>query len=530
MQHAGIQSIVVEHGRLEAASSRTDGWLRWSVPNEHAAEVLERRRGRPARVRDRGWLVRRALLVADVAGLLFALVTVKLAFDVSIHLGEYSALAELGVFVAMIPFWVVAAKLYGLYDRDEERADATTADDLTGVLHVVTIGTWLVFGVASLLGFDPQNGAFFLFWALGILLVTFGRAAARALCRSQPPYLQNTLIVGAGDVGQLLVAKLLQHPEYGIKVLGFVDAAPKEPREEIAGTPILGTIEELPALIAWMDVERVIIAFSGDSHEQTLDVMRMLTEFDLRIDIVPRLFEHVPPGTNIHMLEGVTLMGLPRPRLSNSSLLLKRALDLVVTVPILVLLAPALLVIAALIKLDSRGPALFRQTRMGEHQTPFRIFKFRTMAEDAEERKQDVVHLNKHVRNGGDPRMFKIPDDPRLTRVGRILRRYSLDELPQLLNVLRGEMSLVGPRPLILDEHDFVSAWGLRRLDLKPGITGLWQVLGRDSIPFDEMVRLDYFYVTSWSLGNDLRLLFRTFAALGKGERAPLPVPALGLR
>jgi lipopolysaccharide/colanic/teichoic acid biosynthesis glycosyltransferase len=181
-----------------------------------------------------------------------------------------------------------------------------------------------------------------------------------------------------------------------------------------------------------------------------------------------------------------------------------------------------LLAIAALIKLESRGPVLFRQVRMGFHEREFVIFKFRTMAADAEERKQDVAHLNKHALNGGDARMFKVPDDPRLTRVGRILRRYSLDELPQLLNVVRGEMSLVGPRPLILDEHRFVDDWGLRRLDLKPGITGLWQVLGRDSIPFEEMVRLDYQYVTTWSLWNDLRLLFRTFATLGKGERRPL--------
>jgi lipopolysaccharide/colanic/teichoic acid biosynthesis glycosyltransferase len=161
---------------------------------------------------------------------------------------------------------------------------------------------------------------------------------------------------------------------------------------------------------------------------------------------------------------------------------------------------------------------------MGLHGKAFVIFKFRTMVEDAEERKLDVAYLNKHAR-GGDPRMFKIPSDPRLTRVGRILRRYSLDELPQLFNVLRGEMSLVGPRPLILDEHRFVHDWRLRRLDLKPGITGLWQVLGRDSIPFEEMVRLDYFYVTTWSLWNDVRLLLRTFPALGKGERSPIQIP-----
>jgi exopolysaccharide biosynthesis polyprenyl glycosylphosphotransferase len=510
-------------GRTEASSTRANGWLRSIAPNGRTIEVSKHSHGTGA-IPDRGWLVRRALLGADVVGLLLAFVTVQLVFGNSIHPGGRYDLLEVGLFFATIPFWVVAAKLYGLYDRDEERADGTTADDLIGVLHVLIIGTTIVFAAVSLSGLgDPQIGTFVVFWGLGILFVTVARAGARSLCRRRSAYVQNTLIVGAGDVGQLLVVKLLQHPEYGINVLGFVDAAPKDPREELARIPILGTIDDLPALIRSLDVDRVIIAFSADSHEQTLDLMRMLGEFDLRVDIVPRLFEHVPPSANVHMLEGVTLIGLPRPRLGSSSLLLKRTLDLAITVPMLVLLAPVLLAIAALVKLDSPGPALFRQVRMGAGSKQFVIFKFRTMAEDAEERKPDVAHLNKHARNGGDARMFKIPDDPRLTRVGRILRQNSLDELPQLLNVLRGEMSLVGPRPLILDEHRFVHDWGLRRLDLKPGITGLWQVLGRDSIPFEEMVRLDYFYVTTWSLGNDIRLLLRTFSILGKGERRPLP-------
>jgi exopolysaccharide biosynthesis polyprenyl glycosylphosphotransferase len=504
-------------------STRINGWSRPKVADKRRVEDREAR-GRAARAIDRGWLVRRALLVADVLALGLAFAAVQLVFGLGTHPGDrYDDFQELGFFLAMIPFWVVVAKIYGLYDRDEDRADNTTADDLIGVVHVLTIGTWLVFAASSVSGLaSPGVGKCLVFWGLGILFVTLARAAARTFCRRQPAYLQNTLIVGAGDVGQQLVVRLLQHPEYGLTVLGFVDAEPKAQREELADIPILGTIEDLPALVRSLTVERVIIAFSGDSHEETLDLMRMLKEFDLRVDIVPRLFELVPPGADIHALEGVPLIGVPRAGLSRSSLLLKRALDLVISVLILFLLVPLLLAIAALIKLESRGPVLFRQVRMGFHEREFVIFKFRTMAADAEERKQDVAHLNKHALNGGDARMFKVPDDPRLTRVGRILRRYSLDELPQLLNVVRGEMSLVGPRPLILDEHRFVDDWGLRRLDLKPGITGLWQVLGRDSIPFEEMVRLDYQYVTTWSLWNDLRLLFRTFATLGKGERRPL--------
>jgi lipopolysaccharide/colanic/teichoic acid biosynthesis glycosyltransferase len=177
-------------------------------------------------------------------------------------------------------------------------------------------------------------------------------------------------------------------------------------------------------------------------------------------------------------------------------------------------LVPLFALIGLAIKLDSEGPVFFRQTRMGAGGRTFRIWKFRTMAPDADERKAEVAHLNKHLQNGGDPRMFKIPDDPRVTRFGRWLRRYSLDELPQVLNVVRGEMSLVGPRPLILDEDQYVAAWARQRLNLKPGCTGPWQVQGRSGIPFEEMVRLDYLYVTGWSLFGDLKLVFRTFPML----------------
>jgi lipopolysaccharide/colanic/teichoic acid biosynthesis glycosyltransferase len=156
--------------------------------------------------------------------------------------------------------------------------------------------------------------------------------------------------------------------------------------------------------------------------------------------------------------------------------------------------------------------------RRGARDSVFSLYKFRTMVADADERKSELEDLNKHVREGGDPRMFKIENDPRVTRVGRILRRYMLDELPQFINVLKGDMSLVGPRPLILEEDRHVTAWARKRLDLKPGMTGLWQVLGRQAISFEEMVKLDYLYVTTWSLGGDLRLLFQTIPIVLKGE------------
>ena len=163
---------------------------------------------------------------------------------------------------------------------------------------------------------------------------------------------------------------------------------------------------------------------------------------------------------------------------------------------------------------------LFRQTRRGRAEQVFRIFKFRTMTADAEARKYELSHLNMHLAPGGDPRMFKIPDDPRVTRIGGFLRRTRLDELPQLFNVLKGEMSLVGPRPIILAEDEHVAGWARRRLDLRPGITGLWQVLGASDIPFDEMTKLDYRYVTNWSLAEDLRLIMLTLPSIFRRRAA----------
>jgi len=471
----------------------------------------------------RGPLVRWTLVGADSLALVIAFALAELFFGPSASPSVSDALppmTEALLFLATLPAWLLVAKLLGLYDRDQQRTDHSTTDDLVSIVNMVTMGTWLFLASAWIVRLaSPSFPKLLTFWAIAIVLLPLCRAAARAFCRHCRTYIQNALVVGAGDVGQLIACKFLHHPEYGVNVLGFVDAAPKERVAELERVPILGRPDDLPAIVRAIPVDRVVFAFWAGPHAEMVDASRRLNELGVQVDIVPRMFEVVSKDADVHAVESIPLVALPPFRLSFSARLLKRVLDIVVSSIGLLLLAPVFGVVALLIKLDSPGSVLFRQVRKGRGNTVFNMYKFRTMTMDAERRKHEFAALNVHATRGGDARMFKIVDDPRITRVGRVLRRHLLDEFPQLLNVVKGDMSLVGPRPLILDEDRHVDGWARRRLDLKPGMTGLWQVLGRSKIPFEEMVQIDYRYVTNWSLWLDIRLLLRTLPLMLKGAR-----------
>ena len=456
---------------------------------------------------DRGWMVRRLLAGADILGLVLAFALAQAVF------GTRADWPEAAVFVLTLPVWIIVAKLYGLYDSDEQRANHSTVDEFARVFHLITVVSWLMFVVDWRTGAIDQNiPKVTLFWALAITLVVTFRAFARTLARHSPQYIQRTLIVGAGDVGQAIARKFLHHPEYGVRVLGFIDDQPREPTAGVADLTILGRHDETSSLVETLGVQRVIVAFSNESHEAHLDLLRRLKEHNVQVDVVPRLFEMIGSRAHLHSVEGTPLLGLPPLRLSRSSTLLKRCMDLALSTIGLIFLLPLLVAIAIAVAMTSPGPVFFRQVRIGHRGKPFRIMKFRTMVANAEELKADLGHLNMH--RDYDPRMFKIPDDPRTTSVGRFLRRSALDELPQLVNVIRGEMSLVGPRPLILEEDKYIEAWGRVRLDLKPGITGPWQALGASNIAFNEMVRLDYLYIINWSLYDDVKWIAKTVSRL----------------
>jgi lipopolysaccharide/colanic/teichoic acid biosynthesis glycosyltransferase len=275
-------------------------------------------------------------------------------------------------------------------------------------------------------------------------------------------------------------------------------------------------LDSLVGLAIERDADRVIF---GSVYHQTLeeqtDALRFLGEQAVKVDIVPSDSDAFRIDAELHHIEGLPLVTLPSPHRPRYASAVKRGVDVVVAAGALLMLSPLLAACALAIRLDTPGPIFFRQPRIGRKRATFSMFKFRTMVTDAEDLKPAFSELNR--REDG---MFKIPDDPRITFVGRGLRKYSLDELPQLINVLRGEMSLVGPRPLIQVEADLIESRHEARFNVRPGMTGPWQVFGRSDIPFDDMTKLDYTYVTNWSLGYDIKLMVRTISAILAGRGA----------
>jgi exopolysaccharide biosynthesis polyprenyl glycosylphosphotransferase len=433
--------------------------------------------------------------------------------------------------------WALLGVAYGLYGRDATRAEHTTVDDLVSTFHLVSVGTWLVY-VGSLLTdlASPTPGKIGAFWVLAIVLVTLVRAVVRFISRRRLAYLQNTVIVGAGHVGQLIARKFLRRSDWGLNIVGFVDADPKERDPDVAHLPLLGPPERMPAIVRLFDVERVVIAFSGDSPGETLKLVRRLSDLHVHVDIVPRLFESLGPSGYIETVEGLPIIGLPPLRLSSVARRAKRTIDLVAAGAGLVVVFPVLLLIAAAIRLESGGSPFYRHRRVGTNGKPFDLFKFRTMhrqycrgarygAAGAEEAFARLMSDPARRREFDED--FKLTSDPRVTKVGAFLRRTSLDELPQLFNVVIGDLSLVGPRPVVTDEmvryvtddavpsslgREVTGYWDIP--DLRPGITGYWQINGRSDSSYAERVRLDTTYVRNWSLRLDLEILARTLRVI----------------
>lgn len=512
----------------EAERAHRDPQLEDLVDEQTRELIHGRRVGRTHR---RGWIVRRSLFAADVAGLVLAFALAEVAFGRDEGaVDKVSPWVEFGAFIATIPLWVVLARLLGLYDRDEEHSAHTTVDDATGVFLLITVGAWLLVALTWMTSAaDPHLPKLLAFWAAAVALVSVCRAVARSLIRRLAAYQQNTVIVGAGDVAQLIGSKILRHREYGINLLGFVDSAPKPRRDDIGDLTVLGDIEQLPQIVDELDVERVIVAFADQDLGRLLEDLRRLRSKNVQIDVVPRFFDIVGPGANFHMLEGFPLVGLPHTRLRWSSLVLKRALDVAGSAFGLLIFAPLFVYVAIRIKLDSRGPVFYRHQRVGRGGRRIDVFKFRTMGADFSrgERYGGEVAEQTFAKLMADPRRrkefetnYKLHDDPRVTRFGTFLRRTSIDELPQLINVFTGDLSLVGPRPITTAEVERYGDAGGELLDVKPGITGYWQINGRSDLDYTDRVRLDLAYVGDWSLGLDISIIAKTPRALLRRQGA----------
>jgi len=338
---------------------------------------------------------------------------------------------------------------------------------------------------------------------LGVVAVRFGIEAVDARIVKRTPNSARTILIGNARECADLASRSAFAPRGDHLVLGVVDTAPSQ-------SPALGGLIDLPTLIQEHRVETVVICghlSDGELH----DVVEQSITAGCHVFSVPRTFEVAGVQPSVVWKRGQPLVELTAQTLKAQQFAIKRVVDVGGAVLGLILLAPVLLLLAAIIKLDSRGPAIFRHRRIGTGGRPFWMLKFRTMVDGAEEMKPLVAHLN----HSGDPRFFKIPNDPRISRVGKWMRRWSLDELPQLLNVLRGDMSLVGPRPF--PESDFMEyqVHHFARLGAKPGITGLWQVSGRSDIAdFEEVVALDTTYVREWSVLLDVKILLQTIPAV----------------
>jgi exopolysaccharide biosynthesis polyprenyl glycosylphosphotransferase len=467
-------------GRLGRTELAADG-----LPEGRADEDIAKRDA----------LYRRALGVADV-----------LAAGTALLLGAQvlgDDLLKPWWFLAL-PLIVVVNKAIRLYDRDEYLLGKTTLDEAPTLFQAATLYALLLWLaeealVDGLLGREQVLGL----WALLFLLMLLTRLLARRLARAMS-VTERCLVVGDPRAADRLRATFVSRPAFKTTVVGRV-SIPGE-RRRAAETPEVGSIETLGLILSEQRVHRVLIAPLASDSEEILHAIRLAKSMGVKISLLPRLFEVVGTSVEFDSVDGVQLLGLRRGGLSFSSALLKRGMDLVGASIGLLLLSPLLVAIAVAVKLTSPGPVLFRQPRTGQNGERFEILKFRTMIRDAEAQKSRLRERNEAL--GG---LFKIADDPRVTSVGRILRRTSLDELPQLLNVLRKDMSLVGPRPLVPDEDDQLAGWDRARLELRPGMTGYWQISGSSRIPMAEMAKIDYLYAANWSLWLDVKILLRTF-------------------
>jgi exopolysaccharide biosynthesis polyprenyl glycosylphosphotransferase len=426
------------------------------------------------------------------------------------HLGKY-----LNVLIFVVLVWLVLFNLIGLYQR---KKFSSLIDELALLFLGVTLSSLVLLGMLFLYReFWFSRLVIANAWWIAILVLGSLRVAifnAQRIMRSHGFRVRHVLILGAGQMGQILGIKILRDKTLGYRPIGYLDDDPVKIGKAYQGIQVLGGVSSIREVLSREKIEEIIIASSKFPAEKIMDIITECERFGIEFKIVPGILDLIASRVDIDELGGIPLLSVSEIRLKSYNAFLKRTMDIVASGLILILLSPVFLLFSVLVKATSPGPVFFSQERIGLDGKIFSMFKFRSMIKDAEKLFPKLEPLSEVEGN-----FFKIKNDPRITPLGKFMRRFSIDELPQLINVLFGQMSLVGPRPPLPREVKRYSPWHRKRLRVRPGITGLWQVSGRSLLPFEEMVRLDIYYIENWSLWLDFKLLLQTVpvALFGSG-------------
>ncbi|MEM7032551.1 MAG: sugar transferase [Chloroflexota bacterium] len=420
-------------------------------------------------------------------------------------------------YIAFVPFMLLLTVLLHLAFRKERiyknRRVISWFDEFYNIFNGTTSGILIM--IVLVFFYQPTFYSRIIFlYAGAFILILLGlsrwiKVAALRYWRRSGFGVVRMLIIGAGEVSRTVMRAVVANPEQGYNIVGFLDDDREKGQTDIGRFKALGGINNLGDLLDRHMVDEVVITLPWQYHRKIMGISAICDRYGIRTRIVPDVFQMTLSNVEFGEIAGVPLIGLKPIPMSGPGLVMKRVIDFTVALLGLIFLSPLLALLALAIKLDSPGPAIFAQERVGKGGKRFMIYKFRSMVSDAEAKKQELLKYNE-----ADGPLFKMKDDPRMTRLGRLMRKFSLDELLQLYNVLRGEMSLIGPRPNLPTEVAQYQNWHRRRLEIVPGITGLWQVSGRSDLTFDEMALLDIYYLENWSPDLDIKILLNTIPTI----------------
>jgi exopolysaccharide biosynthesis polyprenyl glycosylphosphotransferase len=486
-----------------AAEQRSGAAERRSTISLQAADRLGL--SGPEGSRRRGALLRRLLALGDWTALiatLFAVTATTSSTDV----------ADLFWAVLFSPSWIIVVKLHGLYDHDHRRIRHSTLDEVPSLVSATVLGTLVLDALMAISPVGPLSPKSAIALGVGTLIGSFVlRGVLRWVWHRATPMALG-IVVGAPATVDTVARRVVTHPETRLQLVGYLSNSTEEDSAELVR---LGTLADISEVAAVSGIERVVVTEQQMSEPAAERLIEECKELGLALTFLPQHYGLLGPGIELNRLAELPVLDFRFSDPPRSTQAMKRAMDVVVSGLLLVLTSPVLVLAALAILIDSGRPVFFRQKRAGKDGKSFTMLKFRTMVADAEDRLAELIDLSKLSEPA-----FKIPDDPRVTRVGKFLRRTSIDELPQLINVLRGQMSLVGPRP---EEEAVVALYDERqrgRLAIKPGLTGPMQVYGRSDLTFEERLAMERDYLDNLSLLTDLQILIRTPRAIVRGEGA----------